>query len=249
GLGPETTIVRARGGNGRFGLPAEPMLGRGWLARASQAAEGLARGSNGLLRRTPSRGGALRELVASELWLALVDEGGQAFLRVLAREELAEGVGLGVQAGLVVASQRPVDELLGDAKRDRALGREQLGRLARLLQHRVVHGVDEPDAQSLLGVHGAAREDELLGHARAANAGKSLRAPPAGNEAQVDLRLTQLRRARRVADVARERELAAAAEGEPVHRRDRRLRHRLEQPPGLVAERAPRLGFLDVQAA
>src|SRR5439155_8548260 len=76
---------------------------------------------------------------------------------------------------------------------------------------------------------------------------QSLGAAPAGDDPQADLRLPERRRRRRVADVARERELAAAAEREPVDRRDRRLRHRLEQPRRLVPERAPRLRVVDVE--
>ena len=85
------------------------------------------------------------------------------------------------------------------------------------------------------------REDELLRDPEAADARESLRAAPAGDDAEVDLRLAESRLARCVADVAAERELAAAAEREAVDRGDRRLRHRLEQPADLVAERSPRL--------
>ena len=53
----------------------------------------------------------------------------------------------------------------------------------------------------------------------------------------------------RVAQVAGERELAAAAEREAVDRGDRRLRHRLQQLPAVVAELAPRLRLLDREAA
>ena len=109
--------------------------------------------------------------------------------------------------------------------------------------------VDEPDAQGLLGVDEAAGEDQLLGHAQAADAGQPLRAAPAGDDPEVDLRLTELRAARRIADVARERELATAAEREAVQGRDRRLRHGLEQPSGLVTERPPLLRLAHVEPA
>src|SRR5205814_2389036 len=105
------------------------------------------------------------------------------------------------------------------------------------------------DAQGLLRVDGAPGEDQLLRDADAADAREALRPAPAGDDAEVDLGLPELRAARRVADVARERELAAAAEREPVDRGDRGLRHRLEQAPGLVAERAPGLRLLRVEPA
>ena len=94
-----------------------------------------------------------------------------------------------------------------------------------------------------------AGEDQLLGDAEAADACESLRAAPAGNDSEVDLGLAELRARRGVTDVARERELAPAAERETVDRRDRRLRHRLEQASGLVPERAPLLRLVDVEAA
>src|SRR5262249_24587964 len=81
------------------------------------------------------------------------------------------------------------------------------------------------------------------------NAREPLRPAPARDDSEVHLRLAELRVARRVADVARERELAAAAEREAVHRRDRRLRHRLQQPSRFVSERAPGLCLPDVEAA
>ena len=141
----------------------------------------------------------------------------------------------------VVAAERPVGEILHQPQRDRALRREEARRLARLVEHRVVDGVDEADAQRLLRVDDAAGEDQLLGDAETAHAREPLRAAPARDDPEIDLGLAELRSARRVADVARERELAAAAERKAVDRSDRRLRHRLEQPAGLVPERSPLL--------
>src|SRR5581483_8528593 len=60
--------------------------------------------------------------------------------------------------------------------------------------------------------------------------------------------LAEPRAARGVAEVAAERELAAAAEREAVDRGDRRLRHLLEQPRRLVAERAPALRSAGLEA-
>ncbi len=95
----------------------------------------------------------------------------------------------------------------------------------------------------------AGREDELLREADAAHAREALRSAPARHDPEVDLRLAELCLRRRVPEVARERELAAAAEREPVDRGDRRLAHRLEQLACLVTERAPRLCAVGVEAA
>ena len=128
----------------------------------------------------------------------------------------------------MVAAEGAVGELLHQPQGDGALRGEQGTRLARLLEHGVVDSVDEPDAQGFAGVDDAAREDQLLRHAQPAYAREPLSAAPAGNDPEVDLRLAELRVSRGVAEVAGERELAAAAESEPVHGGDRRLRHRLE---------------------
>ena len=81
------------------------------------------------------------------------------------------------------------------------------------------------------------------------SAREPLRPAPAGDDPEVDLRLAELRARRRVADVARERELAAAAEREAVDRGDRRLGHRLEQLRDLVAEPPHAFACLDVHRA
>src|SRR5205814_2003233 len=100
-------------------------------------------------------------------------------------------------------------------------------------------------ALRLFGADHASSEDQFLGGAERRRAREALRAAPAWDDPEVDLRLAEFGRAGGVAEVAGERELAAAAQGEAVDRRDRRLRHRLEQPPGLVPERAPLLRLAD----
>ena len=139
------------------------------------------------------------------------------------------------------APGREVEQPLRDAQRDRALGRELPGDLERVVEDGIRDRVDEADPQCLLRVDLAAGEDQLLRDAEAADAGEPLRAAPPGDDAEVDLGLAEPRVARGVAQVAAERELAAAAEREAVDRRDRRLRHLLEQSRRLVAERSPRL--------
>ena len=81
--------------------------------------------------------------------------------------------------------------------------------------------VDEADPQRLLRVDDPPGEDQVLRDAEAADPRQPLRAAPAGEDAEVDLGLAELRGRGRVPEVARERELAAAAEREAVDRRDR----------------------------
>src|SRR5580765_3481569 len=109
--------------------------------------------------------------------------------------------------------------------------------------------IDEPDANRLVGADDPAGEDELLGDTKAADARESLRPAPTRKDSEVHLGLPELRARRGVTHVARERELAPAAERKPVDGRDRRLRHRLEQASGLVPESAPLLRLVDVEAA
>src|SRR6266536_1046442 len=149
----------------------------------------------------------------------------------------------------VVTAERAVREPLQQAERDGTLRREQLRDLAGLVEHGIVDPVDEADPERLVGIDVAPPVEEVLGDSDANEAGQALRPAPAGNDAEVDLRLAELRGRGRVADVTRERELAAAAESEAVDRGDRRLRHRLEQPRGLVGESAPRLRLVDAEPA
>src|SRR5204863_6146309 len=145
-----------------------------------------------------------------------------------------EGVALRLEIRGMVAAERAVRELLHHAERDRALRREQRGRLTSLVQRRVVDAVDEPDAQRLLRADDTSGEDQLLCDAEAAHACEPLRPAPAGDAPQVDLGLPELRPAPGIPNVARQRELAASAEREAVDRGDGRLRHRLEQVSGLM---------------
>src|SRR5207237_7408803 len=96
----------------------------------------------------------------------------------------------------------------GDGSVDRASGRAQ--------------AIGEPDAERLFRGDAARREDHV---ARAAEADEPRKAdgPSApGNDADARLRQAHLRAGIGAAQVARERELASAAEGEAVHRGDPR---------------------------
>src|SRR5207245_306128 len=124
-------------------------------------------------------------------------------------------------AGMVDA-ERQVAQALREPERDRRLRRQLARDLERAVENRIGYRVDEADAQRLLRVDRAPAEDELLRGAEPADPRQPLRTAPARDDAEVDLRLTELRARRRVADVAGECELAAAAEREAVDGRDRR---------------------------
>ena len=80
--------------------------------------------------------------------------------------------------------------------------------------------VGQPDPQRLLGLDLAAGEDHVLGPRRPDQPGEALRATAARDDAEQDLGLAEPRLLRRDAEVAGERQLAAAAER--VARRPRR---------------------------
>ena len=103
---------------------------------------------------------------------------------------------------------------LGDARGQRE--RLALERLRR----------DDPRAdavlQRLVGVQDAAAEDDLECQRAAGDARQPLRAAGAGDQPETRLGQPEARILRGQHDVARERELAAAAEAPAVHRRDDR---------------------------
>src|SRR4029077_19408285 len=136
-------------------------------------------------------------LLACEARGALLGESGEAFLRILAREEVAELLRLALEC-----AGREVEQSLGDAERDRALGRQLPGNLERVLEDGIPDRVHEADAERLLCVDLAAGEDQILRDAETADAREALRAAPAGDDAEVDLRLAEPRVRRGVTQVA-----------------------------------------------
>ena len=103
------------------------------------------------------------------------------------------------------------------------------------------HGLDEADAQRFRGVDDARGKDHLGRATRADEPGEPLGAAPAGDDADRDLRLAEVRPFARDPQRACQRELAAAAPRLAVDRGDDRLRHGGEQ-----SERAaprPRVAF------
>ena len=94
------------------------------------------------------------------------------------------------------------------------------------------HPVDEADGERLVGGHLAAGEDEVLGPGRPHQAGQALGGAGARDDAQHDLGLAELGRAGGDAEVTRQSQLAAPAEGVAGDRRDRHAgngRHRIER--------------------
>ena len=83
------------------------------------------------------------------------------------------------------------------------------------------HAVDQAQLEGLLGEDRIADQVHLQGLALPDQARQSLGAAEAGDDPELDLRLTEQRRARGDADVAGHRQLAAAAEREAVDRGDR----------------------------
>src|SRR4051794_4038615 len=219
----------------RPSAPPPPPRQRG----ATAADPSMRRSSRGRRRISPT----------GEVRLALLDERGEPLLRVLAREEAAELRVLALEVRYVLALQSVVQRALRGGERERALRGEQARSLERLVEHRILYAVDEAARKRLVGLDEPPGEDQLLREAEAAQPRQPLRAAPARDDPEVDLRLAELRARGRVADIARRRELAAAAESEAVDRRDGRLGHAFQEIRNLVSEDPPLRGSLGVHGA
>src|SRR5438132_9694168 len=123
---------------------------------------------------------------------------------------LLVGEGVDGQLGVPEGERR----LCGDRLCERADGRLEL----RVLDH----AVHEADAERLLGVDAGRGEDELLRPGRPHQAWQPRGAAQVGQEPVAELERTELRRARRDAEVARERELEPGAERVAAQRGDAR---------------------------
>jgi hypothetical protein len=71
-----------------------------------------------------------------------------------------------------------------------------------------VDAVDKPAGERLVGLDEPSGEDQLLREAETAEPREPLRAAPARDDSEVDLRLAELGARRRVAEVARSRRRA-----------------------------------------
>ena len=98
---------------------------------------------------------------------------------------------------------------------------------------------DKASCEGFGGIDGPAGVDQLLGICHCGHSCEALRAAPARDDPQVDLRLAELHGRGGNTKVSSERELAAAAECVAVDRRDGRLRHRLEQRGAGMPELSP----------
>ena len=90
------------------------------------------------------------------------------------------------------------------------------------------YGLDEADAQRFVGAQVPTAEHQVLGPALADVTREALRPAEAGRDAEADLGLAELGVLGGQADVAGQRQFAAAAEGEAVDGGDPGLRGRLE---------------------
>src|ERR1700732_3863163 len=78
--------------------------------------------------------------------------------------------------------------------------------------------VQKTDSQSLVRRNHLAAQDQLMGDSLTAETGEALRTAVAGENADLDFRLAELRRATGDADRARQRQFTAAAQRKPVDR-------------------------------
>ena len=120
---------------------------------------------------------------------------------------------------------------LGRGQRERGSRRQQLCPALRR-RGQVVgldHLGDQPEREGALGIDRIAGEQQLGRASVADQPGQSLGPAPARDDPELDLGLTEARGARREPDVARERELASAAERDAVDCRDHREPRRLDR--------------------
>src|SRR5206468_11680921 len=101
--------------------------------------------------------------------------------------------------------------------------------------------IDEPDPVGLLRVDHLPGQNQLHRNAFPHQPWQPLRAAVAGRDTELYFGLPELRVLARDADVARHRQLAAAAEGEPVDRGDDGFAARLETPQDALAALRARL--------
>src|SRR5660398_272779 len=89
-------------------------------------------------------------------------------------------------------------------------------------------GVDQSPLAGLFRVHYAGCIHYFSRESQAAEAGKALRTAPAGNNAQIDLRLAEARILSAKPDVTGQRHLTTAPQGKAVDGRYHRLRNALD---------------------
>src|SRR5437667_3674860 len=163
--------------------------------------------------------------LALELRLPLFHERLESLVDVFRRGDEPERHGLHLTGdsdrGVGAAVQRDLRE----TNRDRRLFREFLGERTDFRRERLVRdGLrHETDRRGFVGGESRTEEYELFCLRLSQDADEPLTAAGSGDEAQVDLRLAELRPTRGEPEIAGEGDLEAAAETVPVDRGDRRL--------------------------
>src|SRR5439155_4096132 len=127
------------------------------------------------------------------------------------------------QPGIEIDPRRRVQRQLRQPRGERTLTQDPLRQLAHANLQLPGRGDrrHEPDLERLLRVDDVAGQHEVLGPSETDDARQPLRRAGAGYDAEPELWLPERRGLRRDADVARERQLAPAAERVPVDRGDR----------------------------
>src|SRR5262249_11554508 len=156
-----------------------------------------------------------RILAALELGGALGEERLDALAGVLRLERGQEGADLDLDGLIDRRVDAIVDGLDDEPRGDGRPLAQRAGQRLRVVQRLPVlrQAIDEPDAVAL-GRGDLGAEDQMLERQAASDqAGKALRAPVAGRDAEVRLGLPHPRALLEDADVAPHRDLASAAEG------------------------------------
>ena len=174
----------------------------------------------------------LQELFAEEVFLfPLLQECSHAFLLVMCCEGQTEHIRLKLQACIEVNIKADIDALLSQSNTVRGALHEVAGKLLSLC-HELILRIDmvyKADAHSFLCTdHDVSAEDELFRDLLVGQAGKSLCAAEAGDDAQASFRLTELGIVGSQSNVASHGDLAAAAQSEAVDCSDGGLFHILK---------------------
>ena len=177
--------------------------------------------------------------------VALLDEGGHALASdPRSRRASAKSRASVSQVRRLIALEGQVQRLLRGGQGKRALRGERSARARSRpgsSSSGSVNGVHEPMGERLLDVRRSGRSGRAPSrYPTVVVRARRWRSAPAGDDPEVRPRAGRAcARRRREPDVAGERQLAPPAEREPVDRRDRRLRHGLEQLAASVTELAP----------
>src|SRR6056297_1230005 len=186
-------------------------------------------------------GRRLRRLL--ELRLALLQERAHPLALVVRAEQAGPRPALQREPAPLRPVVDRVQRLLRGASRVRRLRGQRSRQFVDPVVERVVRDdlADEADVGRLRGVDPLAEEDQALRRLVADEPREPLGAAPPRNDTQIDLGLPEHGALRGDPEVARQRQLAPAAEGVAVDGRDRRRRERLDRVGDAVAQFGVRL--------